>query len=52
VAIPASLAGRYFYRLVDGFMVTIQQDAIKLVDALHSDRKVKNSNQPQESEAE
>ena len=52
VAIPASLANRYFYRTVDGFMVTIQQDAIKLVDALHSDRKVRNGNQPQEAEAE
>lgn len=51
VAIPASLAGRYFYRTVDGFMVTIQQDAIKLVDALHSDRKVRNSNQPPEVES-
>ncbi len=43
VAIPASLASRYFYRMVDGFMVSIQQDAMKLVDALHSDRKVKSS---------
>ena len=42
VAIPASLASRYFYRLVDGFMVTIQQDGIKLVDALHSDRQVQH----------
>jgi len=39
VAIPASLASRYFYRLVDGFMVGIQQDATKLVDALHGDRE-------------
>lgn len=42
VAIPASLASRYFYRVVDGFMISIQQDAMKLVDALHSDRKVKS----------
>jgi biopolymer transport protein ExbB len=42
VAIPASLASRYYYRLVDGFMISIQQDAMKLVDALHSDRKVKS----------
>jgi biopolymer transport protein ExbB len=40
VAIPAYLASRYFYRLVDGFMVSIQQDAMKLVDALHSNRSV------------
>ena len=43
VAIPASLISRYYYRLVDGFMISIQQDAMKLVDALHSDRKVKGS---------
>jgi biopolymer transport protein ExbB len=43
VAIPASIFSRFFYRLVDGFMVSIQQDAMKLVDALHSDRKVKRS---------
>lgn len=42
VAIPSSLASRYFYRRVDGFMVSIQQDAMKLVDALHSDRKVRS----------
>lgn len=48
VAIPASLVSRYFYRLVDGFMVTIQQDAIKLVDALHSDRQVKNQAEAEE----
>ena len=41
VAIPASLVSRYFYRVVDGYMISIQQDAMKLVDALHSDRKVK-----------
>lgn len=43
VAIPASLASRYFYRMVDGYMVSIQQDAMKLVDALHSERKVSQS---------
>lgn len=42
IAIPASLASRYFYRVVDGYMISIQQDAMKLVDALHSDRKVKS----------
>lgn len=42
VAIPSSLASRYFYRRVDTFMVGIQQDAMKLVDALHSDRKVRS----------
>jgi biopolymer transport protein ExbB len=43
VAIPAFLANRYFLRLVDGFMVSIQQDAMKLVDALHSNRRVKSN---------
>lgn len=52
VAIPASLVSRYFYRLVDGFMVTIQQDAIKLVDALHSDRQVKNQTEAEEEAPE
>lgn len=45
VAIPASLASRYFYRLVDGYMISIQQDAMKLVDALHTDRQVRSSEQ-------
>lgn len=48
VAIPASLVSRYYFRLVDGFMVTIQQDSIKLVDALHSDRQVKNYTEVEE----
>lgn len=43
VAIPAYIASRYFYRLVDGFMISIQQDAMKLVDALHSNREVTGS---------
>jgi biopolymer transport protein ExbB len=40
VAIPAYIASRYFYRLVDGLMVSIQQESMKLVDALHSNRAV------------
>lgn len=43
VAIPAYVASRYFYRLVDGLMVRIQQDAMKLVDVLHSNRQVASS---------
>lgn len=43
VAIPAYLASRYFYRVVDGLMVRIQQDSMKLVDALHSNRQVSAS---------
>ncbi len=46
VAIPSYVASRYFYRLVDGFMVSIQQDAMKLVDALHSNRAVTGASKP------
>lgn len=40
VAIPAMMAHRYFVRHVDSLVVTMEQEAIKLVDALHSDRRV------------
>ncbi len=40
VAIPAMVLHRYFERLVDTFMVSMEQDATKLVDALHSERMV------------
>jgi len=40
VAIPAMILHRYFQRLVDTFMVSMEQDATKLVDALHSERAV------------
>lgn len=40
VAIPAMMAHRFFVRRVDGLVVTMEQEAIKLVDALHSDRRV------------
>ena len=40
VAIPALIFYRYYQRLVDTFMVSMEQDATKLVDALHSERKV------------
>lgn len=40
VAIPAAMAAKYFYRRVDSYMIGIQQDAMKLVDALHTDRAV------------
>jgi biopolymer transport protein ExbB len=40
VAIPAMILHRYFERLVDTFMVSMEQDATKLVDALHSERSV------------
>jgi len=40
VAIPAMILHRFFQRRVDSLIVTMEQDAIKLVDALHSDRRV------------
>ncbi len=40
VAIPAMIAHRYFQRHVDGLVVFMEQEAIKLVDALHNDRRV------------
>ncbi len=40
VAIPAMMAHRYFVRRVEALVVTLEQEAIKLVDALHNDRRV------------
>ncbi len=40
VAIPAMISHRYFQRRMDGIVVTMEQEAVKLVDALHSERKV------------
>ncbi|MEE8057450.1 MAG: MotA/TolQ/ExbB proton channel family protein [Pseudomonadales bacterium] len=40
VAIPALIMHRYYLRRIDSVVVTLEQETIKLVDALHSDRKV------------
>lgn len=40
VAIPATIAHKYFQRRVDAIVVTFEEEAVKLVDALHSDRRV------------
>jgi biopolymer transport protein ExbB len=40
VAIPAMLSHRFFLRRVDTLVVTMEQEALKLVDALHSERRV------------
>ena len=40
VAIPAMLSHRYFSRRIDSLVVAMEQDAIKLVDALHGERRV------------
>ena len=40
VAIPALIMHRYFQRKIDTVVVTMEQEATKLVDALHSERDV------------
>ncbi len=40
VAIPATISHRFFQRRIDSIVVTMEEEAIKLVDALHSDRRV------------
>ncbi len=40
VAIPAMIAHRFFQRRIDTISVAMEQQAVKLVDALHSDRRV------------
>jgi biopolymer transport protein ExbB len=38
VAIPAVIFHRYFERRIDSLVITMEDQAIKLVDALHGDR--------------
>jgi biopolymer transport protein ExbB len=40
VAIPAMISHRFFLRRMDTLVVTMEQEAVKLVDALHSERRV------------
>ena len=40
VAIPAMIFHRLFVRRVDSLVITMEQEAVKLVDALHGDRRV------------
>jgi biopolymer transport protein ExbB len=40
VAIPAMIAHRFYVRRIDSLAVVMEQEAVKLVDALHSDRRV------------
>lgn len=40
VAIPAMVFHRFFLRRIDSIVVTMEEESIKLVDALHSDRRV------------
>ncbi|MDO8314587.1 MAG: MotA/TolQ/ExbB proton channel family protein [Rugosibacter sp.] len=38
IAIPSMIAYRHFRALVDGFLVEMEQEAIKLVEIIHGDR--------------
>ncbi len=40
VAIPALILHRYFQRRIDSIVVQLEQQSLKLVDALHSNRQV------------
>lgn len=40
VAIPAMIFHRFFLRRIDSIVVIMEEESIKLVDALHSDRRV------------
>jgi biopolymer transport protein ExbB len=40
VAIPSLIVHRHFLRRVDTIVVGLEQESIKLVDAMHGDRKV------------
>ena len=39
VAVPAMIAYRYFRSKVDGLLIDMEQQAIKLVEILHGERK-------------
>lgn len=39
VAVPAMIAHRYFRGKVDGFIVEMEQQAVKLVEIIHGERK-------------
>lgn len=40
VAIPAMISHRFFVRRVDSIVVAMEQESVKLVDALHNERRV------------
>ncbi|MBY4675267.1 MotA/TolQ/ExbB proton channel family protein [Marinobacterium arenosum] len=40
VAIPALIFHRYFQRRVDSLVVTMEQESIKLIEAMHGEREV------------
>lgn len=40
IAIPAMIAHRFYVRRVDSLVVVMEQECVKLVDALHNERRV------------
>jgi biopolymer transport protein ExbB len=52
VAIPAVIMHRYYLRRVDAIVIGLEQETIKLVDALHSERKVEIVGQDLSAEQE
>ncbi len=40
VAIPAMISHRFYVRRVDSLVIVMEQEAVKLVDALHNERRV------------
>ena len=40
IAIPAMIFWRHFRALVNGFVIEMQQQAVRLVEVLHGERKV------------
>ncbi len=43
VAIPALIMHRYFLRRIDAIVVTMEQDAIHLINAVHGDVKIRET---------
>ncbi|MBD2859071.1 MotA/TolQ/ExbB proton channel family protein [Spongiibacter sp. KMU-158] len=43
VAIPALIMHRYFLRRIDTIVVTMEQDAIRLINAVHGDVKIQGA---------
>ncbi|WP_159268195.1 MotA/TolQ/ExbB proton channel family protein [Zhongshania aliphaticivorans] len=43
VAIPALVMHRYFLRRIDEIVVTMEQDAIKLINAMHGEVQIKDT---------
>ena len=39
IAIPSLIFHRYFERLVDDYVVSMEEEALKLMDILHGDRE-------------